>query len=72
MTNDHIHVDKSMFEGIYESSGEAPRIRNNRVKTFWSDEGIESYQVMLEPHLLRLQQLWLDTPTKSCLSLLSA
>jgi len=38
-----------------EPSCSAPRIRNNRVKTFWSDEGIVSYQRMLEPQLHHLQ-----------------
>ena len=48
----------------------APIIENERMKIVWSDQGIEQYQALLTPHLHRLQQLWLSSPTKSCTSLL--
>ena len=48
----------------------APRITNNRFKTVWTDEGVVAYQQLIVPHLNRLQELWLSTPSKTALSLL--
>ena len=48
----------------------APQLPNNRLKIFWSDEGIEEYQQIVVPHLTRIQELWLSSPTKATLSLL--
>ena len=48
----------------------APKIENNRRKVIWSDSGIEEYQKLVVPHLVRLQELWLQTPSRTSLSLL--
>ena len=48
----------------------APKVTNNRVKVLWSDEGIEEYQLLVLPHLTRLQELWLPSPSRSSSSLL--
>ena len=48
----------------------APRIENNRLKVGWSDEGIAEYQKMVVPHLTRIQELWLTSPSKTSVSLL--
>ena len=48
----------------------APKIENTRHRIVWSDDGITAYQKILIPHLRRLQDQWLSSPTSSCLSLL--
>ena len=48
----------------------APKIENTRKRVLWDDSGIERYQDLVTPHLSRLQSLWLDTPTKTSVSLL--
>ena len=48
----------------------APRIPNNRTRITWSDPGIEMYESLVNPQLKRLQDLWLQSPTRSSLSLL--
>ena len=48
----------------------APLVDNNRVKVVWSDEGIEAYQALVLPQLIRLQELWLSSPSKSSTSLI--
>ena len=48
----------------------APRLKNERQKTFWTDDGIRDYQELTIPHLHRLQNLWLCNSSKSSLSLL--
>jgi hypothetical protein len=48
----------------------APKVKNDRVKVLWSDEGIEEYQRLVLPHLSRLQELWLPSPSRSSSSLL--
>jgi hypothetical protein len=48
----------------------APVIENKRVKVIWSDAGIQEYQSLVLPHLSRLQELWLSSPSKSCTGLL--
>ena len=35
-----------------------PKIINNRQKTFWTNEGIVSYQQLILPQLARLQEFW--------------
>ena len=55
---------------IYSTNNiKASRIDNTRVKVTWSESGIKEYQLLVRSHLLRLQSLWLESPTKSCLSL---
>ena len=48
----------------------APRISMKRTKILWSESGIESYQKLVQPHFTRLQTLWLDSPSKSSITLL--
>ena len=48
----------------------APKVVNNRQKVVWSDTGIEEYQKLVVPHLARLQELWLQTPSRTSISLL--
>ena len=48
----------------------APKLHNNRSKVLWSDEGIQEYQDIVVPHLLRLQELWLSTPSRTSTALL--
>ena len=43
---------------------------NKRLKVFWSDSGIEEYQNIVVPHLLRLQDLWLSSSSRTSSSLL--
>ena len=52
------------------STFKAPRKVNDRHRVVWSDYGIVKYQQLIIPHLLRLQNLWLASPTKSSLALL--
>ena len=48
----------------------APKLKNNRHKIIWTEEGIEAYQSQVVPHLLRLQEIWNDsTLSKTCTSL---
>ena len=48
----------------------APRIEIIREKILWDDAGIEKYQLLVTPHLSRLQDLWLVSPSKTSISLL--
>ena len=48
----------------------APRIKNNRHKVVWSEEGIHAYQELLTPRLKQLQQIWLPAQSRTCLSTL--
>ena len=48
----------------------APRVNNTRVKISWSEEGIIEYEKLVASQLLRLQNLWLGTPSRSSISLL--
>ena len=48
----------------------APRIKNERLKVLWSDTGIQEYQDLISPHLVRLQELWLACPSKNSIALL--
>ena len=48
----------------------APKVDNNRQKVIWSDDGIEEYQKLVVPHLARLQELWLQSPSRTPISLL--
>ena len=48
----------------------APLVENKRMKVVWTDDGIEEFQKLVSPHLLRIQHLWLQNPTKTCISLL--
>ena len=52
----------------YTSS--APRVTNSRHKIMWTDEGVRQYQNLVPNHLIRLQETWLQSPSKSCVSLL--
>ena len=45
----------------------APKLKNNRHKSIWTEEGIEAYQCQVVPYLLRLQEIWNDsTLSKTC------
>ena len=57
-------VDTS-FENIV-----APIAENDRQKVLWSDTGIQEYQNLVLPHLTRIQNLWLSSPSKTSISLL--
>ena len=46
----------------------APRIENQRTKTIWSDTGILNYQELIHLQLHHLQNLWLASPSRSCIS----
>ena len=48
----------------------APRVPNLRHKVIWTDAGVEAFQDMVLPHLARLQDLWLCSPSKTSCSLL--
>ena len=48
----------------------APTVRNSRAKVIWTDEGIEEFQKFVSSHLSRIQQLWLNNPTGTSISLL--
>ena len=48
----------------------APTVRNSHAKVIWTDEGIEEFQKFVSPHLSRIQQLWLNNPTGTSISLL--
>ena len=49
---------------------EAPRVKLSRHRVKWTDDGIAAYQESIAPHLKRLQELWLSSSTRNCLSLL--
>ena len=49
----------------------APRVENLRTKIVWSDHGINDYQNIVIPELLRIQQLWYNSDiSKTSLSIL--
>ena len=48
----------------------APVIENKRGKVIWSEQGIEEYQLLIHPPLERLQELWLNSPSKTSVALL--
>ena len=48
----------------------APKVDIIRDKIIWDDAGIAKYQKLVGPHLSRLQDLWLDSPSKTSVSLL--
>ena len=48
----------------------APKVNNTRHKVLWSDSGVAAYQELVLPHLVRLQSLWLSSPSKTSVSLL--
>ena len=52
-----------------EGNVKAPRVQNCRTKVIWSESGINDYQNLVFPQLSRLQNLWLTSPTRTCLSL---
>ena len=43
----------------------APRVRNNRTRIVWSEQGIADYQALVVPRLLLIQQTWLNKPNPS-------
>ena len=48
----------------------APKLHNDRHRVLWTDEGVHQYQSMIQPHLSRLQNIWLPSvPSRSCMSL---
>ena len=49
----------------------APKVENSRTKISWSESGINMYQQLVQPQLLHLQNLWLLSPSRTCLSLLT-
>ena len=61
----HMSVKDSSEDNIV-----APKAINKRLKVVWCDAGVEEYQRIVTPHLSRLQNLWLTSPTRSQLSLL--
>ena len=61
----HTSVQDSSEDNIV-----APKVINKRLKVVWCDAGVEEYQRIVAPHLSRLQNLWLTSPTRSQLSLL--
>ena len=48
----------------------APRVPNTRTKISWSDSGAADYQELVQPHLQRIQELWLNPASMSSMSLL--
>ena len=48
----------------------APQVKNTRTKVCWSDAGITKYQELVQPHLHRIQDLWLNPASKSSMSML--
>ena len=48
----------------------APKIDNHRHKVLWTNSGIEEFQDLVLPHLKRIQDLWLSSPSRSSLSML--
>ena len=48
----------------------APRMTNTRNKIVWSGAGVDEYQKLVGPHLSRLRDFWLSSPTKSSVSVL--
>ena len=49
---------------------DAPLVSNKRRNVVWTDDGIEQYQNCVATHLSRIQQLWLQNPTRTSVSLL--
>ena len=48
----------------------APRIENNRVKIYWTDEGIENYQAAVGDNLARLRVTWCEPSSPALMSIL--
>lgn len=61
------HVEE---EDWSENNVVAPKIKNTRLKIIWSDDGVQEYQKLVEPHLSRLQELWLSPPSRNSIKLL--
>ena len=57
-------------EDSTDENATAPLVENNRVKVLWTDDGIDAYQALVIPQLVRLQDLWLSSPSKSSTSLI--
>ena len=57
-------------QGPSEDNLVAPKVDNKRLKVVWCDAGVEEYQSIVAPHLSRLQNLWLTSPSRSQISLL--
>ena len=54
-----------------EIKSDAPIIPNTRRRIYWSDSGIDAYQEIVGPQLLRLQESWCNTKnSKNSMSLL--
>ena len=62
-------VPHMSFQDTSEDNIVAPKVDNKRLKVLWSDAGIEEYQSIVAPHLSRLQNLWLTSPTRTQISL---
>ena len=54
------------------SAYKAPTLKNNRVKILWSDEGVKSYKEFLGDQLDELAKRWLNSNSKSFMSVLLA
>ena len=48
----------------------APRVQNTRTRILWTESGVVEYQELVEPHLQRIQELWLNPSSKSSMSML--
>ena len=48
----------------------APRITNRRTKTVWSHLGSEEYRATISPLLKLLREIWLDSTSTTCMSVL--
>ena len=65
-----VSIPSSDEEDSTDGNVVAPVIENKRVKVIWSEQGIEEYQLLIHPHLERLQELWLNSPSKTSVALL--
>ena len=63
------HLPKTPDAEASVDSIVAPKVENNCMKEFWSDEGIEEYQNIVVPELLRIHELWFPSATHSKTSL---
>ena len=53
-----------------ENNINAPKVENTRTKIVWSESGVKDYQKLVSSHLQKLQDRWLDSSSKSSVSIL--
>ena len=67
--SDIVNLETSILESPTSGNITAARMQNLRTKVVWSETVIADYQTLITSKPLYLQNLWLSSPTRTCLSL---